>query len=487
MTRVTLLTIGGCLLFLLLRISSIYTLPIFNDESIYLHWGQEFIKDPIQAWKIPIMLAGRQPGFPIMLGIIQLLPLDPLVSGRLLSVLFSLFTLIVTIKIFRIYQTDSKKRSTIFILFLFIFSPFLAFFDRLALDESFITFIYTTSLLLLLSIYKKPTKHIGVILGIILGIGWYVKSTILLALPVIIITFVFAILKKKRYRVNYFQTLLTVLFIFILLIAPLVMSPIYSYISRWEKVMVLTPKEIFTFPVQLWQSNFVSVLSWFTIYLSPFILLLFMFRSIKIVRTRKNLIILFWAVAPIILEILVSKNFYSRYLVMTIPAILLIVANSFVQIKKSHQARSVMFFVITFTPATFTTFLILYYPLNFYKYSPLLAVKNDFSQYIRGFPSGFGIKEAVSWLKDQSLHRAITVFIRADSGNPEDAMYVYLSKEKNIHIYPVSYLSSDTVYNNSYFVSRGPALAGLDRRLKEVIRFNKPMDDEYVGIYQIIR
>ena len=429
----------GVVLFLLIRLLSINSLPIFNDEAIYIHWGQEFLKNPQEGWKIPIILAGRQPGLSILLGLSQLTPLDPLVSGRLLSIFFSFLTFITFLYIVK--KFDSLNYQTIL---LFIFTPLLAFFDRLALPESIITFIYTLSLYIAISIKKKPTIIKSIFLGIAIATGWWFKSSILVILP----SLLFLPFKSSLIAVT---TL-------IIIISPLLSHPLYSQVSRFESLMLLSIPQLLSFPLDLWLRNFTSVFWWLLIYLTPIIFI-----------RRKNLLLLSFIFVPVVAEIILSKTFYSRYLVMIAPAVC--AAAGKIKIK----------YLI---PGILITVLILFSPLGFYRiFGFIPAVSADFSQYVRGWTSGYGVKEAADWLKEKSKDGQLIVYVRADNGNPEDAMYVYLSNEKNITVLPITLLKDAPSGASSYFVSRGPAMAGLDKQLKEITRFNKPLDDEYVGIY----
>ena len=93
----------------------------------------------------------------------------------------------------------------------------------------------------------------------------------------------------------------------------------------------------------------------------------------------------------------------------------------------------------------------------------------------------------MDWIiRDKSLEKK-AVFFRFDSGNPEDAMYVYLNKK---NIYAIG--SVDFLYQfgnrkdlQLYFVSRSNQLGRLENKMQELIRFNKPFGSEYLGVYQI--
>ncbi len=129
-------------------------------------------------------------------------------------------------------------------------------------------------------------------------------------------------------------------------------------------------------------------------------------------------------------------------------------------------------------------------PLGFYRLlAPFGAARVDYSQYVVGWPSGWGVKEAIAFLHTENTRRPIVVFTRLDSGNPEDAVHAYMFRY-NI---PAYYLEDTSWVDQQpslaasprYFVSRGPQYAGLQDTLTEVARFNKPLDNEFVGVYRM--
>ena len=151
--------------------------------------------------------------------------------------------------------------------------------------------------------------------------------------------------------------------------------------------------------------------------------------------------------------------------------------------------------IVLFSISVIISLLLIINPLTYYSsylgfYS---SIKGDFSQYVVGWPSGYGVKEAVNWLKKEAKDKPLFVFLRLNSGNPDDALIVYLRKEKNVKIIPVIYLDDilkqikevKMTKVSLYYISRGNQLANLENRLSEKIRFKKPLDDEYVGIYSI--
>src|SRR3989338_8278657 len=82
------------LLFLVVRLINLTSVPIFNDESIYLHWGSFYFHSLDSPQTQMLVVDGKQTGVPLLYGSFQFLPLDPLVAGRLATVLLSIGTLV---------------------------------------------------------------------------------------------------------------------------------------------------------------------------------------------------------------------------------------------------------------------------------------------------------------------------------------------------------------------------------------------------------
>lgn len=148
---------------------------------------------------------------------------------------------------------------------------------------------------------------------------------------------------------------------------------------------------------------------------------------------------------------------------------------------------------IMVTSSALLSLILIATPLSFYTLlTPLPKIHEDIGQYVSGWSSGWGVQEASHFLQKENPDYPKIIFIRNDSGNPEDGIYVYLSKIKNINIVPISYMNQtiDLTKNipniSYYFVSRGTQMAKLETRVNERIRYTKPLDDEFIGVYKIV-
>lgn len=477
---------GGVFVFLFLRLINILGLPIFTDEAIYLHWGQIFT-DNSSRWLTSVVIDGKQPGWFLLLGIVQFLPLHPLLLGRLLSVLFSSLTYFLTIKIFR---KIFPERDLSYIIFLLIFTPYLIFFDRTALQDSALTAFYIASFYVNMLLLEKPTFRRGLLSGLVIAGGWWIKSTILLAAMPLTISLFDRLKEQEIKRWKYFFSIASMVICFLVLIAPLVFQPSFSAIFFKEQERVYSLAEFISSPMSILTDNLLRVLSWWSIYLTPFITICFLAGSYFLIKNKKGRILLLWIFIPVIVEILMTKYFTSRYLLMVVPVILIVASEGWFYINKMWKGFS----YITIPAVVTVSMIIIFSPLVFYERLIFLPhAKYDFTQYVTGWTSGFGVAEAADFIIKHTEGKPVYVYVRSDSGNPEDAMYVLLRRQKNIKVNPIDFYKLklgvteiELQESKLYFVSRGNQLADMEKYLKPLAQFRKPIGEEFIGVYEII-
>ncbi|MDO8451606.1 MAG: glycosyltransferase family 39 protein, partial [bacterium] len=477
---------GLLLLFLLVRILFLDRLPVFNDESIYLHWGLEFFRDP-REWVIPILLDGKQPGMSILFGPLNALPIDPVTAGRMLSIGFSFLTLFITLKIASFIFRSSSRVS---LMLLMTFCPFLVFYDRLALLEAYITFCFMLTLYFFLLFTKKPRFIYGMFAGVTIALGWFVKSTILLSLPPLLISLVLFSSEHRKNIVPAVLFLVAGATAFAILTLPLRLNPLFALIQKGESSRLMPLSQFLALPTTIWFQKILATIQWLIAYMTPpGIILVLLGWFLPKRKNRTDTLILFWAFLPILSGIFFTSGYTSRYIVLSVPLLLLISAQALSSIGSRYVAHLVI------ACMAIQTILMTVSPLSYFRvlmYMPL--AQNDYSQYVKGFPSGWGVKEARTFIQRESQGKRSIVFVRLDSGNPEDAMYVSLSKTDTIRVLPLSFFFPlyeelkksellDTI--PLYFVSRGYQRADLDEYLKELVRFPKPLDEEFVGVYRM--
>lgn len=384
-------------------------------------------------------------------------------------------------------NTDSRLRENDinYTLLLIALCPFLILFDTLALAESPVTACFTLALYLSLLFSQKPTLAKGILLGAVVATGWWYKSTMLLAVPLVFFTL---LINWKQWAATW-QVVVSwvicgVLTAFALMV-PVLFNPNIDYSKTMTAIVrTRTLMQILATPPDQWFNNAQAIVSWLLAFVGPVAVIVFCIALWQFWKKREVQVLALWIFGPIFIEYMLLTSLTARYLAVSSVPLLLLAALWLSYCKK----RVIVYAVIV--SVAFEGVLLSFFPLQFYSIlKPLPAARLDFSQYVTGWTSGWGVSEAVGYLTRQSAKQPIVVFVRLDSGNPEDAVLSYMTRE---HI-PVFYLEQMKevagfgVFNNRpwYFVSRGNQYGGLEKYMTLVAKYKKPLDDEFVGVYRI--
>lgn|GEM_PF-3235972 len=485
------LPLWAIVLFFAFRFVSLNSLPIFNDEAIYLHWGQAITNDA-SNWKLPLILDGKQPGYFVILGIAELLPLDPLFVGRAVSIFFGFVTFLVTIVIAERFFSCTKSAKT-FLIILFCCVPFVVFFDRMSLTESPVTACSMVALFFFLKIRERPQYTASFLLGTTLLIGWLMKSTMLVVIfPMIVIAVKDIVNKKDRNyeRLSFYAIALSV---FGCVALTFFLSPYFQLIHAKEATRMLSLNDVLHFPFALWVGNFSKVVSWFFLYLTPGVFLAVVIGTVKNWRQKEHDILWICWMVPVLVEVFLIPGLTSRYVSFVAPMMLLTAALGLDYLKSRFWQADFLISGLAF----FAGVVLIISPLIFYDYAKILPLAGaDFSQYVTGWTSGYGVNEAARWLGSQAQTQPrIVVLLRADSGNPESAMLVYLQHFPKVQFFAIqTFFAPENATQKQeilaqhipvYFVSRGEQFAGLEKILQPIAKFPKPLDEEFVGVYKV--
>jgi len=474
------------ILFFVSRIIYLFRFPIFNDEAMYLSWGEIIRNNPFN-WTISMVIDGKQPGLPLLLSFLFHLPYDPFMLGRYLSVFFSIISFVMYDQILRLYVSAMSHRFILLVLYTVI--PYWLFYDRICLMESGVIAMALSAFYGYIQWIQTKRTRWGFFVGLTLGCGWWLKSTILMVVAAILFGSLCGLKSKKISLKEFFGFIFLMGVTLFITISPSLMNSQFANIAVRERERILSFSELMRFPFGLWIQNIQKGFVWLAVYM-VFIPVLGI--GLPWIKNKKALTIplqgLLWFATIFIIEIFVSRVFTARYLVLAGPFLLLAYAGVMVRTK--------YFFPLTF----FATIIgiiwsvcLIVSPFQYYrslKFFPPAAA--DFSQYILGWPSGWGVREAIMWLKDTQKKKSTLVYIRDDSGNPESAVLAYLLREPNYFIDYISHIQSTNQLllkraldaQSVYFISRGTQLAHMENHLTLVKKFEKPYDSEYVGVYR---
>ena len=160
-----------------LRLINLTKLPVFNDESIYLDWGYREIHNP--GFLYYSLYDAKQPLLMWIFGIFESFFYNPLFGGRLVSVITGFITFA---GIYKLSKYLFSKQIGLIGIFTYSVIPVFSFFDRQALMESSIAAVGIWSGYFFLKNLNAYKSKSAIILGIILGLGFFIKSTSLIFL-----------------------------------------------------------------------------------------------------------------------------------------------------------------------------------------------------------------------------------------------------------------------------------------------------------------
>lgn len=432
---------------------------------------------------------GKPPLVLWVFGTIQKFPIDPLVAGRLISIIFGTLTLLGILKICQLLKFS--QRVQIIAGLLYIFNPLTLFFDRLALLDSPVStiFIWVVYLSLKISQLQITNYKLLITLGFIQAIGLWIKGTsrLFLFLPFIIPVLTLLIDKNKkrasREAVSFFISFALAQILFF----PIRLNSLFPIFQQREADFLLPLSQVLN--PSLWFSHLLLLLSTLTILVTPFVIIFCFWGFFKLFRqNKKSVLVLFlFSALPLTFEIFFARSFLSRYFLFSLLPIFIFSAYELEQIKKWKKIAAIFTFIL---PVTLTLSLTLS-PLPTLKlFSQNKILAQDLEQYFTGWTSGYGVREAADFLKNEAKKGPIIVLLRADSGNPEDGMFVYLGKNKNIIFAQATQKPKPEELKSLakfpiYFVSRGTQLLEMEDWLVEKSIFKKPLGGEFVGVYQV--
>ncbi|PIQ99289.1 MAG: hypothetical protein COV66_11940 [Nitrospinae bacterium CG11_big_fil_rev_8_21_14_0_20_45_15] len=327
-------------LFLFSRLWNLEQFPVVSDEAMYINLSQIVAEDfsdralfrkegkhPLFMWFTAISLQGID---------------DPLLAGRVVSVLSGIASLFA---IFLVGRMLYSERIAWVACWIYLFCPFTFFFDRLALVESLLcaTALWTAWVALKLARGEWQDPRAYFILGILAGLSFFTKAGALLFFPVIL--FIFALWKMPK-RSDLMRSLSGAILGAGLWIIPLMLfGKEIGFFSRTALMQLpqifMAPRELATFPWQHWGNNFLAMTGFYISYLTlPLCLVLFL-GTVTAIRNKKreDLTLMFWAFFPPVVILLFTKGFYSRYLLLFVPPLILLSARGCVELGEFLSRR----------------------------------------------------------------------------------------------------------------------------------------------------
>ncbi len=414
-------------MYLATRLINLTLLPIFTDEAIYIHWSKLAWKDA--SWRFVSLTDGKQPLH--TWGMIPLLKLfrDPLFAGRMFSVLSGFFTLLGLVILLRVLW---NKKAAYLGAFIYIFTPYYLFFDRLALIDSGVTAFAVWILLFSLLLVKQLRLDFALMFGILAGLGTLAKSTVrLFFLPSLYLPFIYFFNFKTK-RINLIKIINFLLLFAVVAGLSLViyniqrLSPFLHFVEEKNKTFVLTLPQFLQKPLEVLSHNLKAIpyylannTGWLLIFFGLWGLLLLIKQDIHL-----GLYLVAWFLTLFLPIAMFAKVLSSRYIIfLSLPFVL-----GFVYLLQRRQRIANILLLAFFLSVAYFNFTILFNPAKI----PLPPV--DRGQYLEDWPAGHGTRQIVELLKPIAEKHQTYVFTEGTFGLLPYALDIYFSYDPKYNI-----------------------------------------------------
>lgn len=375
------------LLFFLTRLYNLTLLPIFTDESIYLYWAK-FIATHHSNWFMSLT-DGKPPLFIWIIAIfLKIFPSNMyLFAGRFVSVLAGGIALIGIYKL-SVFLFGSRKTGVIAVL-LCILNPFMLFYDRMVLFDSFLSAILIWSVYYALraSIFEK--KKDVFLWGLFLGLGLLIKPPAIIFLFLTPICFFLITYKKSK---NLKKLLLLPIFAVAISWAMYSIQKLsvnYGLVDIKNQQFQLPLEKLLSDPFVIFGSNIKELLNWIIAY---YTLPIFLLGSLGLIILlwkdfgKGLVLLLLWSV-PIIVFAFVGKVLFPRYILFTTPYFIIALA----ELCRRFSSQKIIIIAVLLLSLRFD-----FYILTNPKLAPFPSA--DYGQYISSEYAGYGLSPIFKFL-----------------------------------------------------------------------------------------
>jgi 4-amino-4-deoxy-L-arabinose transferase-like glycosyltransferase len=415
-----------------LRLVNLTLQPVFVDEAIYIRWSQKMILSP---YKFLIPLSdGKTPLFMWSMVPSLLIFNDPLFAGRIMSVFTGFLTLLGG---FYFGWRFLNQRVALTSAFLITISPYLFFFDRMALADSFLAASLIWLLNIALLTVEKPTYKKGLLLISLSVSAILIKTPALLGFLLLPLTLLMLNLRKVTERkkgVYLFLIWLSLLICAIGGLSLLRLNPTFKMVSSRSQDYFFPTSRLFEVPFDPfvihfpqfmeWVPQMLTYPIWYGIGLAAFWALLS--------RQKIPIILLLWALIPNLIFVSLIKSYTTRYILFTIPPVLILLAwgmDSVVRKIRLFQRGSLIILL------AFFAFFCLRQDLLLLTHPEKAQLPRETRRgYFEDWTAGYGIKDIATYIKGQAIDGPVVVATNSMFGVFAEGLEMYLFKFPNTKV-----------------------------------------------------
>jgi 4-amino-4-deoxy-L-arabinose transferase-like glycosyltransferase len=429
--RLGLLITGIFLLAATLRLSYLTRLPVFADEAIYIRWAQVMRAEstlrflPLSDGKQPLFMWTVMPALKFIT--------DPLLAGRVVSAICGLFT---TLGIgLASYFLFDRLLLAVTSALIWAVLPYSVFFDRLALADGMLTMFVVWGFTLSLYTFKHLRWDVSMLAGFALGFAWLTKSPAMFSLAFLpSLWLLFSPKTSRRQQLLGLGLLLTIWIIAFFMYNILRLGPEFHLIAMRNQDYVFPLSEVIRHPTDPLFPHLKDSFSFLVYFLTPLGLLFAILGIFEggLKHWRQRLILILWAVVPIFTQSFIAKAFTARYLLFTIPFLVVLAVHGLWHFGDRTQKHILSFLGLLLLVGTslLFDFGLIFSPQSI----PLPRIER--SGYLEEWTAGYGIREVASYLK--TLTGPVVVGSEGFFGTPFSALEMYLNTQTNVRVVGVN-------------------------------------------------
>lgn len=486
-------------LYFILRYPNLTLQPIFADEAIYIRWAQVMRAEPTLRF-LPLS-DGKTPLFMWMMIPLFKFMHDPLLAGRFLSVITGFFTLL---GVFFLSKKVFNIRTAFWASLLYVITPYTVFFDRMALVDSMLSAFTVWVVFLAIWLSTSLRLDIAMILGYFLGGAILTKTSGFINLFILPISF----LAFKNKGGSHTLLKLVILWGVAIVIAMAIynmlrLGPNFHMLSSRNTDYVFSPLELVGRPLDPFLPHFHDIADWFPklftwpilfcVVIGILYVLFGFWRQPLAGSYLLAVIVLLWALIPLILNMAFLRTFTARYLLSSIPPLLCL--GGFGVTKLLPRLAYIRRF-----PVILMLAVVLPLPLYFNYFlltSPDRAPlpQEERRGYLEDWTAGYGFPEIAKYLIEKSKDNKVVVGTEGFFGTLPDGLYIYLDRS-NIAVVGSGAIISDKIRNAAkdnltYFVGNKKNLKGSINDVKLISEYPKakPKDNseqDATVLYQVL-
>ena len=387
-------------LYLASRLFALTALPMFLDERIYLRWAYWITQG--RRLQVPFV-AGK--GLSVwVLAAVTPHTANPLLAGRLLTVAVGILTLVAVHRLAARLTGDVRVADLAAVFY--IVCPFTLFHDRMVLADPYLSAFTAWTLLLSLRLRDTPRLRDGIALGAAMALGIAAKVTglPLLAVPLLVL----GVMGATR------RTWLKPLALAYVVALALSAYPVWRFFSRPSGELSKLAGGDDSPVAATVSANLGLATSWLWNYWTTGLVLLAAAGVVVALRKnalrRSGVLLILVALGPIALFASVSRVWFPRYVLFTTVPLVILAALGFragldalqrrVPVSPSTSAmRTAILLAIVLAPALRFDGALWSDPSR----APLPDV--DRFQYVTGWPSGYGSRDSLEFLRARRAER----------------------------------------------------------------------------------